>query len=132
MLAARRRAQLRLCVVGGRGVTGDAAQVHQVDHCRRGAALGDLVERRRHRPHALSHSAELDRHRQAQKAGFRQGLDRFLWKRALAVDARGMRRDRRVRHALHLVDDVLLLFTQPIHAWLRSSHRQQLELDRDG
>ena len=117
VVAARRTAQVGLCLVGRRRVARDAAQVHQVHHGRGRAALRDLVERCRGRARAFAKAAVFRGHRQAQEAVGGERGDGLAGKGPLGVDARRVRRDGLVGDRRDVLDDVLSVRGQTIH-WL--------------
>jgi hypothetical protein len=117
MRALRDSTQFAFRFLGRCGITGDTAQVHQIDHGCGRAVLRDDVQHGGRRSQTLSSPAECNRHRQPKQSSFRQGGDRLFGKRRFAIDPRRLRTDVRdsnrggFRHGalLFLVEVVLAI-----------------------
>ena len=101
--------------VGPAGVVGDAGEVHEVDHGRRGAALGDLVEGGGEDARSVTEAAVGRRHRQAEQPGLAEGLDGLGREAAAHVDVVGVGGNRLVGDGADAVDDGGLGGVEAVH-----------------
>ena len=106
-------------LAGRRGVAGDAAHVHQVDHRGGGASLRDHVEHRGDGSKTLALAAVLFRHVQAEQAARAERGDGIPGEGGVAIDGCCPRREIRVRDRSGLGHDPLLIFIETIHGVLR-------------
>ncbi len=110
-----RFAKERLRLVRRGRVTGHAAQVHQVDHRRRRAALRHRVENRGHRAQTLAEAAICCRHGQAEQSALAERRDRLAGERRVLIDTRRLRPDLRVGDGGRVRHDPVLFVVQSVH-----------------